>query len=512
VVTGVASPTAAQFSPWATFPLQYADARVLPAGVLRLGFLPSYANYNQRFAPDGTVEALGADLTADTLGSNILDLGVPESLVRGITGDSTYRMSLGPVTTRLDADVRRFPFDFALGLTRWLTVTARVSLVKTRMQAFVALDSTQGSVGWNQATSPADNQIGAAQIAALLSQLGGAIQSLSARITAGDFGCPGSVACMQAMTTRDRATALHGALASLTATQVPVAPLSSSLAGAALRAQVAAIADTLQGLGLGSFQWTLALPTTSLTAADFQTLLAAEGFGYGLLPIATTDIEKLGDTELGLRLGLLQRPATRILLSGAVRLPTASRDSTRHPVDLGTGDAQLDISAGIEAAMESGSLGLSAAASYTRQFADQPVLRWTAPDRPLALAASERLVRRDLGDVFQASVYPSLELSDAFRVFLSAYYYRKGRDGYSDPTGALDPAVSGLGAETQQRGLFLGAGIHYRAERTSGGAVRLPVEAGLSYQAAFRGSGGMTPKSTVLNLYLRLSYRVFGER
>ena len=90
-------------------------------------------------------------------------------------------------------------------------------------------------------------------------------------------------------------------------------------------------------------------------------------------------------------------------------------------------------------------------------------------------------------------------------MFASAYYFRKSRD-------VLDCTSCGVatdfGAGTDQRALFLGAGIHYRAEAT-GGATRLPVEAGLSYQTAFSGRGGTTPKSTILNLYLRLFYQIF---
>jgi hypothetical protein len=54
--------------------------------------------------------------------------------------------------------------------------------------------------------------------------------------------------------------------------------------------------------------------------------------------------------------------------------------------------------------------------------------------------------------------------------------------------------------------MSFGGGIAYHAVRTSG----LPVEAGVDYRAVFSGSGGQTPKSTTLNFYLRLSWRIFG--
>ncbi|HEX9581087.1 MAG TPA: hypothetical protein VF970_08275 [Gemmatimonadales bacterium] len=506
---GGATSATAQFSPWATFPLQYVDARVLPAGALRIGFLPSYANYDERFLSDGTVEALGAGLTTDTAGANLLPtLTGAEQAVRDVTGDSTYRMTLGGMQTLLDADVRRIPLDLALGLTSWLTVTARVSLVKTRMQAFVALDSTQGNVGWNQLTSQADNATGAAQITTLMTQLAAAVQTLQDQINSGAHGCPGTPSCTAASDALSRASALLARLSALTGATSPVAPLSTSPAGLALTPAVSSVLAELAGLCLCTIGGALVLPTKTLTGSDFQTLISAAELGHGLSPIATTDISRIGDTEVGVRIGVVQRPTLRLALHGTARLPTASRDSLTHALDLGTGDRQLDAALGVEAAFEArGGLGLSVGATLTRQFADNVTLRlprgWVLP------LSAEGPFRRDLGDVIQASAYPSLRLSSAFQVFGSLYYYRKSGDTY-DYLGPSIPEQPALTTESPERSLHLGAGIHYRADRTGTGTVKLPVEAGLSYQAAFRGSGRMTPKTTILNLYLRLYYRVFG--
>lgn len=501
----------AQFSPWATFPLQYADARVLPAGVLRVGFLPSYANYDSRFGPGQTVRPLGADLTSDTAGSNILwSIGTTEQAVRRIIGDSTYRATLGPIRTQLDADVRRIPLDLAFGLTSWLTLTARVSLVKTRMQAVVALDSTKGTVGWNQVTSRANNAAGAAQIAALVSQLGTAVQTLESRIAGGSYGCPSSPECAQATTTLTRARNLLLGLQDLSrAGAAPVAPLGTSPAGTAMQAEIAAVKAALQNpsLGLPAVTASYAFPGKSLTASDFQTLLADSAFGYQLRPLATTDISKLGDTDVGVRIGLLQRPSARVALLGTVRLPTGTLDSSDHLVDLGTGDKQWDVELGMEGALETGALGLSASAIYTRQFAHNLSLRLGGSGVPIRPGSIEVPYNRDPGDVLQLSAFPSIQLNRGFRVFLQAHYYRQSSDVYdylgTEPSPA-QPGVPGLAPSA----LNLGGGIHYRAERTGGGEATLPVEAGLSYQAAYRGSAG-TPKSTILNLYLRLHYQIY---
>jgi hypothetical protein len=76
------------------------------------------------------------------------------------------------------------------------------------------------------------------------------------------------------------------------------------------------------------------------------------------------------------------------------------------------------------------------------------------------------------------------------------------------------PSPEELARGTAGQSLSLGGGIAYRAVRVRRDSVvteiGLPVEAGLSYQTTFSGSGGLVPKSTVLHLYLRLSYRLFG--
>ena len=87
---GGARSAAAQFPQWSTFPLQYVDARVLPRGQLRVGFLPSYGHYDTRFDSSGTIQPLGYYLSPDTAGSNFLPtISGAETAVRRLTGDST---------------------------------------------------------------------------------------------------------------------------------------------------------------------------------------------------------------------------------------------------------------------------------------------------------------------------------------------------------------------------------------------------------------------------------------
>ncbi len=522
---GWARSTAAQFPQWSTFPLQYVDARVLPRGQLQVGFLPSYAHYDSRWDSSGTMQPLGLYLSPDTAGSNFLpSLSSAEAAMRRLTGDSTYGMNLGQVKLPLDADVRRFPFDFAVGLTDWLTLGVRVPLVKTRVQGVLTLDSTDANVGWNQAAAAAGNAAAATEILALLSQLQDAITTLQANIDRGDYGCPSSIQCDSARALLARAQALLTDLTTLSGppgsgTPIPpVAPLVSSQAGSRILSELAAVASQLAVLGAGAVPTSFPLPTAKLDSAAVQRIVTQSEFGYDLLPLTTPRrTYTIGDVEASLRLALLRGNRFRAVLTTGVRLPTGKRDNPNQVLDLGTGDHQLDLEGGLEVAWEPGPLGLSGVAMYTHQFADQLPMRWAPPERPLEPAAYTYLTNRQLGDVFRAAVYPSLRLSEGFRVYGSAYYFHKAADSYTLPSAVAPVPGSPSPAEMALVGgqsLSIGGGIAYRATRpqrdTTGTRTALPVEAGLSYQAAYHGSGGLVPKSTMLNLYLRFYYRLWG--
>jgi hypothetical protein len=187
--------------------------------------------------------------------------------------------------------------------------------------------------------------------------------------------------------------------------------------------------------------------------------------------------------------------------------------------NLGTGDQQLDLEGGVEFAWEPGALGLSGTAIYTHQLADQLEMRWATPERPIAPIAYLYTTDRKLGDVFRVAAFPSLRLSEGFQVFGSMYYYHKGADSYSLPA-SVDPVPGTPAAAELARGsggqaLSFGWGIAYRNARpqrdTTGTKTAMPVEAGLSYQATYSGTGGLVPQSTMLNLYLRIFYRLWGK-
>lgn len=506
---------------------QDVDAYVVPRGLVRVSFEPHYTSYDRRFAlgsstiADGDLEFIGADLTVDSAGTNILPaLQATEQAIRDLTGNSDYRMNLGRFRTVRDADIRRFPFNLAVGLTGRITFTASVPLVTHRMQVTFDIDSTEANVGWNQGLSVIATPGNDAQLASLLAQLDASIAEVENAIAAGGFGCPGTTECMQATASLDRARALRLHLAVFSAdapgTPTAFAPLAGSAAGTAIIAEIAAVAAELEMLGATPVTATLPLPTEAIGEEAFNgTFLPSPDLGYDAFPLDFVRGTGLGDAEVGLRIGIIQSSAIRTVVRFTVRLPTGTIDRPDHYLDLPTGDGQVDVEGGFEAALAaSARLGLSLAGSYTRQFSDQIERRVGPPDTPLLPAATTALVNRHLGDMLWLSAYPTLRLTPEFRVFGSVAYFRKAADTYtlagSGPALSLFP-VSSLGNESRQESLSFGAGIAYRSG-WSATDRRLPVEAGLNYQSTFSGSGGLTPKASQIRLYLRLYRNLFAPK
>ncbi|GBD33035.1 hypothetical protein HRbin33_02013 [bacterium HR33] len=521
-----AEPSRAQFPQWSTFPSPYPDARLLPRGVLRLSFLPSYANYAELFTAEPAVtRPLGADLSADTAGSNLLvTVRDAESAIRSILADSTYRLNFGAARAELNADVRRFPLEAQLGLTGWLTLSVRVPIVKTRVQGSFRLDSTSAQAGWNQVAPDAGNAQARAQIEAVILQLEQGAATVEDGIRGGNYGCPGSQQCIEAQQLVDRARKLAGDLRRLSGVGLPagsaippVAPLASSPAGQAILQEIAQVSALLQSFGAPAITGTYPLPTAPWRTEDFTKTLQAAAYGYELLPLRTVELSRLGDVEAGFTVGLLRGERLRASAGATLRLPTGTNQSPSHAFDLGTGDGQTDIEIGIDAAAESSRLALAFSARRIWQLPDRVTMRWATAEQPIAPLAFLLDTERDLGDVVQLSVHPGIRLNEAIRAYASAYYFRKGEDSFSLPGGQTPPAVLGASPPTAERmsratawrALYLGGGIYYRQDRRANGTRTLPIEAGLSYQAAFSGTE-RTPKSTMLHLYLRLYYRLWG--
>jgi hypothetical protein len=502
---------------------QLPDPWVVPRGALRVSLQPWYASYDQLFDSSGTRIPLGAYLSADSLGAAYFTTLVPaEQAVRAITGDSTFRFDAGAFRARLDADIRRFPFSIALGISHRLTVTATVPLVTTRVNAFAMLDTTDANAGWNQVTDSGAVVGARDSVTQLLADLTAAVGTLEAAIASGQWDCPTGPTCDQARALAARIPPLAANLVALvgmpglvsgdgTTPVPPFAPLAESAAGQAILQAVADVSAELVGLGLPPLSGSLPLPSRRIGGNGADPVLGGAAFGYDITPLSpgiTTKLSGIGDIELGVRYALAQGPVLRAVLGAIARLPTGKRDGSNDLLDIGTGDHQLDLTWTLDAAFEPGTrLGLWLGAAWTMQLPDQLSQRVTRLDHPVALAATETIVHRNLGDVLRVSANPAVRLTQQFRVFVSASYYRKGADSYS----VSGTPLSDLAALTSVQTWGFGAGLWYHGDRGKGGAA-LPIDAHLWYNVAYFGKGGAAPKTSTLNLGLRLYYNLWGAR
>lgn len=485
------------------------DAWTVPRGALRVSLSPRYLSWDHVFDAQGDEAILGRFLQADSLGAAMLPtIRDAERAARILSGDSTYQMNAGAFRPNLDADVRFIPLRLQLGLTDRITFTAGVPIVLTTMNAAPRLDSTEANVGLNPGASDAAQVIGSLETA---------IADLSMRITAGDFGCPGSMQCAEAealleraRTARDATALLFGAATTgvvdpeFPGVVPPFAPVAGSTVATAIATELQAISDALTALGaspLGSTE--LLFPEARADTAALGTVLGDPRYGYDGSPLETTKlVRRLGDLEVGLRIAVLRAASIRGVLSSTVRLPTGQRADPDDFLQIAAGDRQLDVEIGGELALEPGNtVALWLGGSYNLQLRDQLTRRVTPPDTPLPLATTRALVDRNLGDELRLSAYPSVRLTDRFRVFTTVAYYRKGADRF--------PGNEVLEPLTEMERLSYGGGIWYRTPANAA-TGQLPLEAGLVYRAAFSGSGGFTPKTRGVEFSLRLYFGLWG--
>ena len=376
---------------------QMRDARVVPRGLLRLGFDVEFTTYTKRYSlgtpglVDGTPEPLGTDLTGDSIGTNLFPALLPSELaVQSITGDGAYRMNVGAFTTNMMADIRRVPLSLTLGLTNRLTFSASVPLVRSWSRVAFTMDSTDTNVGWNQAIAEVAGDASAASIALFLMQLERAIADVQSAIAGGSYGCPTSPQCDLANAAVADATQLLTDLRVLSGINSGVpqvasfAPLNTSSAGIAINSSITTVTSALEGLGATPITAVFQLPVDPTTKDNVDQLLGSGTLGYVAAPLDSVKTASIGDMELGLRYGLIMRPSFRTVLYTTARLPTGKVDLANNYVDIGTGDQQFDVALGIETSFEPGTfLGIAAHASYTMQAAlDRPCPYRREPGSP----------------------------------------------------------------------------------------------------------------------------------
>jgi hypothetical protein len=459
---------------------------------------------------NGHREPFTSDLISSSLGSNLLpSLTIADSLISRITGIAGYSTSLGALTTDGQADVSGGFLGASLGLTKTITIFGRIPLVRSRVQTAIALDSTSGNVGVN----PGD-----IQEATFFQSFDAGLTDLQTRITNGTYDGNPTTRALAEATLADGSTLRDDLFELLIdpATASGFVPTTSSEAGAAMTARIAALQAILSGsLGVTSFSEPVVLPAERTTSADLLDYVS-DFAGPIALRTGESKITFRGDAEAGAALTLLDhwdrghRPGGfRAALEALVRFPTGSVARPDRLLSLGTGDGQTDLELRLTTDLGSGRWGTRIEADYNRQFPADYSLRVAPHTQPFPGTDLLTIVRRDPGDVVTFTAHPFFRLAPTIALLGTVSHWSRQADEVSYAT--ADDEIPGVSAsvvaeDTKANATVLGIGISYaNLGSLRPGGRGLPVDASWSYERVVSASGGIVPDAH----RMRASFRVY---
>jgi hypothetical protein len=327
---------------------------------------------------------------------------------------------------------------------------------------------------------------------------------------------PGSPECSAATALSDDISALHQSLGTAYHRSA-LFPATGTSTGDALTARLEAVDTALVAQGLTAVGSTPPLAAAVADRAALQDLFADPIGPFAASAIGgSTGRWGLGDIEGRVSVRLLDgmnvdsagapTSAWSLAVTGTVRLPTGSADSTGVFLDRGRDDGQLDVEGAVFAALSTRRLALRAQAAYLRQQPGTFDARVVPLGEIVSGSGDVLEVELDPGDGIRLEVEPSLRLSPTLSLGLSWRWTRFGEDTFS-ATGMLpveqaegfvgvntryysDPELLAEGTEFELQ--ELGGQITYRTVDQPGNDGR-GFEAFLRLQTAVSGSGGRVP-------------------
>jgi hypothetical protein len=505
-----------------------ADPQV-PAGRVRLDFVPSFWSWNTRYGlrPEGSTsvaaeEALGADLT-DPVGTTLFPgiVALQEDL-RALTGDASYQPKLGQTLGSITKEVTRIDTGLRLGIFDWLTLGANVPWVRGRTAVDVAFRPDQeADLGLNPTVNDGSG------VSALLSSLESAALAAQAQASSvcegglGDACSQAEALAGQASTFRSRTEAAY--------TASPFFPTEASDAGASLSAALASLNAALGAAGLPGIGSGFVFANATLDTQGFASLATNPAAGFRGTPLTTVDgLWAMGDAELSASLRLLDgevresgaaRPRLAYSVSGGalVRLGTGTPDDPDVFLDIGSGDGQMDVEGRVDGFIQvGGRLDLRGGFRYGVQNG-VVLLRRVAPhEQILVPSANSRAVTWKPGSYTFIDVSPRYRLTPELSLAMDYRRYHKGADSYElvgeEPAGIASVDPSALAHETEMSLQEMALGLRYSTVRTwREGLGPPPMEMGLRLVRTVAGAGGQTPKATRFEFSASLFRRIWGR-
>jgi hypothetical protein len=498
-----------------------------PPDELRFDLSPRFESWSQQFraagdsVPEGDREPLHADYDGPL--ARRLYPG-PELVVASINrgADSLGFAPMEPDELSLgslefgDVTVHRtrLPVRAMLGVTERIAVEAGISFSQVRTDLSFRYDSTGATA------APAS--LALEDGSSYLDGMASARSSLEDRLQSGGLS-PEEEAAAQELLRRSGAFA---AVLERRLSSGGLLPLAGSRPGDEMSMLASDLRSSFQSFDIEAPSLGLASSPGAGALSGFLTgpLVEGEplgGEGPGLQPT---------ELDLGVRVGLLDTfgpdDTTRAAPPGAAGLAFRTTAGLRLRWPLGEPDAApfltpdrfLDTPVGAGARVVEASLyqdvayralRLSAAAGYGRRLADEVTIRVHHPERPFALAAARRELRREPGDYLWLRVAPAMAVNPHLSMGAEYGFWRQGRTGFTAVGGeedgdgdggteAVDP--SDLEAETGGRRHSVGVGASYHASGADGDGL----EASLTYRISVLGSGGQMPASNRMDVRIRI--------
>lgn len=495
---------------------------LIAAGRLRIEVSTRFWFADSRFgerSEDGSLieedEPLGFDFSDTAVGTRLFPgLEALEQSLETATGGAVLPVNLGASMVVLTQDVVRVPMRIDLGIFDWLSIGGMVPFTRRRAEVATSFRGAGANVGLTPSSSDpsaVSNFLGSlalaeADLASMVDGLCGADPSSSSCLGASSLLAEG----------QEFRQALTGALISH-----GVFPLDGSSTGSALQARVVALLNAHQAVGVTSFPSTMPLATQVLTEEDYLALITEPAYGVAGAPFRTwRGPWEMGDTEIYANARIWANPPRSDSATGPpglvyevgagllARFGVGSTDLPDNFLDIGSGDGQDDVEVRLFGGLRGqGRWGLWGDVRYGVQGSTTVVRRISAPDRVFAPAISAQFLRWTPGNYLQISLTPRYHLTPDLALALDFRRFSKGEDTYEalfpDPDGitvaGYDPRV--LELETEQSLMEIGGGVIFSTVRSGNGR---PMEVRFLYRKAVSGSGGMTRKTSRIEVGLRL--------
>lgn len=506
---------------------QEVSGPILPGGTLRLDVKPTFTFWDSRFGErtlNGVLveeeEPLGFDFSDAAAGTRLFPTlqSLQDALNIALPG-GTSPIRFGRTNVLVTQSEVRVPIRLDMGVTDWFSVGVMVPLTKRRSEVAFGVTPDSANIGLSPiGSSPA-------QVTDFLNRLNNAVAALT-QVTNDICQAQGSgsVACLEAQTLLNDGSLFHSAISDAYDVRSGGFPLTGSSLGDALVQRVAALGQAFTDLGVGGFPTAVPLSTLPFTAEAFQELITDARFGvegdpFELFqsPWEIGDIEVFGHVRLleGSTAAGRENPASGIhyeVGAGAlVRLGTGTPDLDQNFLDLGSGEGHTDLEVqGFAGARFGTRLGAWLDVRYGIQGTTELFRRAETPDRGFAALTTRTPVRWTPGNYLEVRLTPRLHITDVVSLALDFRHFSKARDKYrrltvadslNIPLGG-DPAL--LEFETEQSVQEFGVGLVYStmAARRAGKTDKA-VEFSLLFRAARSGSGGRTPKTSMVQVGFR---------